>query len=115
MPTMKTKNGAFTLIEVFVIIAIIALLAGLLIPAWQKAKKEVQRQEQVKNNLPQFVLGDFVILELTPDTAITGRVSNADASFGGNYVSVLVMGTNGVPTTLTGINPILLKKVTPWR
>lgn len=51
---MKTKRG-FTLIELLTVIAIIGLLAGMLLPAVQKAR-ERGRQSDCINNLRQFAM-----------------------------------------------------------
>ena len=39
----KDRNGAFTLTELFIILAVVSILAVLLVPAFSRAKKRAQR------------------------------------------------------------------------
>jgi prepilin-type N-terminal cleavage/methylation domain-containing protein len=92
MQPSRTRTG-FTLIELLTVIAIIAILMGLLLPALNAAKNAA-RKSQAKNDLTQLVTAvkafytDYGVYPIDPSSKITGNaqdVEYGDKNGGGSY------------------------------
>ena len=69
---MKTK--AFTLVELLVVVAIIALLLAILLPAVNKAL-ELGRQTVCKSNLSQWALAGWIYSDNNDGSMVPHRES----------------------------------------
>jgi len=85
---MTTKKSGFTLVELLVVIAVVSILAGLLLPALQKAR-ESARTVSCLSNVKQMLLG-----------AILYGNDNDDC-LPGSWVGANAQDTSGIKINLT--------------
>lgn len=109
---MKTKS-AFTVIELLVVMAIIATLAGMIYPALKIARVKANRIQSERSNktiniTSSFNVGDTVYIDGMDVTGKVNMIWNFDNS---TTVDILIKDTNGFPKTIEKINSSILKKV----
>jgi prepilin-type N-terminal cleavage/methylation domain-containing protein len=95
------RDGGFTLLELLVVIAVIAALAGLLFPAIQSTLERA-RKVQAKNDLVQIVTAVNAFYTEYGQYPLVGTVSTPDATYGngGGNSSALLNELRGKTNSL---------------
>jgi len=101
---MIKKVKAFTLIEMLVVLGIICIIAAVILPAFVFLKRHTQQQSVT------YQVGEAVYIDTL---CITGIVNGVNNLYQWPRVSLLIKGTNGLPSQLELVDVRLLKKVPP--
>ncbi|NII11445.1 pilin [Oleiagrimonas sp. C23AA] len=99
---MKMQKG-FTLIELMIVVAIIAILAAIAIPAYQNyvIRSQVSEGPVLADSAKTAVAEYYTTNGTLPGTNADAGVSQP-ASIGGKYVGTVTVGTNGLITVSYG-------------
>ena len=80
----RCNPGAFTLIELLTVIAVIGILAGLVMPGIARTQ-ESARRTACRNNLKQIIMAALMYADDDSGSALTGTYSDSDDDLNGLY------------------------------
>ena len=80
----KRRRPAFTLVELLIVIAIIAILAAILFPVFARAR-ESARRASCQSNLKQIALGATMYIQDYDDHFPLGLTKNSETSYSSSF------------------------------